>query len=290
MIRIFLLTILLVTLSCDKVQDWGKENFKKKITPETPSERELEKWKERLGMEEAEVKELDDKIHKLVQKTKLAGALSWKIAQGYMKVGNYELGSRYYVQSIQENMENKVEVVAGEVHLFESAIPFFEKALAYKDIPDDLLFETGLAYANASRDRGWDKERREVAVKIFKGLSRMDPADMRYPYELALIYFDSSINDGGIEGLDPQGYNDTEKAMKMMSAIIKKEAYNVPARFARANFNYRLGNLDAAEEEYRTIKTMLEEMKAKGAIQESLEKNTSYINVLKNIKKLSDRK
>ena len=65
----------------------GQENFKKKVTPKTPSEVELEKWKQNLALEEAEIKELEEKIRKMVKKTKSAGVLSWKIAKAYMQVG-----------------------------------------------------------------------------------------------------------------------------------------------------------------------------------------------------------
>jgi len=288
--KYLLLLLLFVFFSCEKLQEMGQENFKKNVTPKTPSEAELEKWKQKLALEEAEIKELDEQIRKMVRKTKEAGVLSWKIAQGYMRVGNYELSSRYYAQAIQQNMDNKVDVVGSEVHFFEGAIPFFEKALLYRELTDDLLFEAGLAYANASRDRGWDKERRDIAVTIFKGLIRKDPADLRYPYELALIYFDSSITDGLIDGVDPSGYNDAEKAMKIMNAIIQKEPNNIPARFARANFLYRGGSPEQATEEYLTIKSKLEAMKKAGAIKENLDKNTSYINVVRNLKKLGATK
>jgi len=288
--KFILLLFVLVFSSCEKLQEMGQENFKKNVTPKTPSEAEIEKWKQNLSLEEAEIKELEEKIRKMVKKTKNAGVLSWKIAKAYMQVGNYELSSRYYAQAIKENTGNNVDVVGSEVHFFEGAIPFFEKALLYRELTDDLLFEAGLAYANASRDRGWDKERREIAVTIFKGLIRRDPADLRYPYELALIYFDSSISDGLIDGVDPSGYNDLDKAMRIMNVIIQKEPNNIPARFARANFLYRGGSVEQATEEYMTIKTKLEAMKKAGAIKENLEKNTSYQNVIRNLKKINTGK
>lgn len=286
---IFILGIIFFS-SCEKLQEMGQENFKKNITPKTPQEADLEKWKQKLALEEAEIKELEEKIRSMVRKSKEAGALSWRIAQGYMKVGNYELSSRYYAQAIQENTGDKVDVIGSEVHFFEGAIPFFEKALLYREVTDDLLFEAGLSYANASRDRGWDKERRNIAVTIFKGLIRKDAADLRYPFELALIYFDSSITDGLIDGVDPAGYNDTEKAMRIMNVIIQKEPNNIPARFARANFLFRGGSPEQAAEEYYTIKTKLEAMKKAGAIKESLDKNVSYINVVRNLQKIGATK
>ncbi|MBK6604375.1 MAG: hypothetical protein IPG24_02600 [Leptospiraceae bacterium] len=46
----------------------GQENFKKNVTPKTPSEAELEKWKQNLALEEAEIKELEEKIRKMVKR------------------------------------------------------------------------------------------------------------------------------------------------------------------------------------------------------------------------------
>lgn len=290
MLMKFILLLIVILSSCEKLQEMGQANFKKNITPKTPEQADLEKWKQRLALEEAEIKDLEEKIRKMVKKTKEAGALSRKIAQGYMRVGDYELSTRYYAHAIKENMDSKVDVIESEVHFFEAAIPFFEKALLYQELSDDLLFEAGLAYANASRDRGWDKERRSIAVSIFKGLIRNDPADLRYPYELALIYFDSSITDGLIDGVDPSGYNDIDKAMRIMNTIIQREPNNIPARFAKANFLYRGGSVEQASEEYLTIKSKLEAMKKAGVIKESLDKNTSYQNVIRNLQKIGSGK
>ena len=146
--KFILLLFIFLFSSCEKLQEMGQENFKKKVTPKTPSEVELEKWKQNLALEEAEIKELEEKIRKMVKKTKSAGVLSWKIAKAYMQVGNYELSSRYYAQAIKENMENKVDVVGSEVHFFEGAIPFFEKALVYRELTDDLLFEAEIGRAH----------------------------------------------------------------------------------------------------------------------------------------------
>ena len=56
----FILLLLVFTFSsCEKLQEMGQENFKKNVTPKTPSEAELEKWKQKLALEEAEIKELD---------------------------------------------------------------------------------------------------------------------------------------------------------------------------------------------------------------------------------------
>ncbi|MCE9501001.1 MAG: hypothetical protein K8R21_10975, partial [Leptospira sp.] len=275
---------------CDRLVEWGKKNARSKILPPPSDEREINHWKEKLNLEEAEIRELETKIRKMVRKTTEAGALSWKIARAYMKVGNYELGSRYYTQALKENQEGKTEVIGAEVHFFESAIPYFEKTSAFRKADEDLLFETGLAFANASRDRGWDRERRETALKIFRGLTRLNPEDTRYPYQIALIYFDSSMNDGLIDGIDPEGYNDQAKAIQIVSQILKKEPRSVPVHFARANFLYRLGRISEAEEEYLGTKSLIEQLKKDGIISEDLAKNQSYRNVLKNLEKITASK
>lgn len=285
--RVLLVSIFFVSIvNCERLSEWGRKNARNKLLVPEPDTKEVEKWKEMLQLEEAEIQELDSKIKKMVQKTGQAGALSWKIARAYMKVANYELGSRHYTQSLKEKGNEKVEVIGAEVHFFESAIPFFEKANLYKKADEDLLFETGLAFANASRDRGWDKERRRIALSIFTNLTRLNPEDMRYPYQIALIYFDSSMNDGKIEGVDPEGYNDQNKAMLILGDILKREPKSVPVKFAKANFLYQLGKTKESELEYKSIKSLLEDFKKNGVITEDLKENQSYKNVLKNLEKL----
>ena len=76
----------------------------------------------------------------------------------------------------------------------------------------------------------------------------------------------------------------------LLAIMMQKEPNNIPARFARANFLYRGGSIEQATEEYMTIKTKLEAMKKAGVIKESLEKNTSYQNVTRNLKKIGTAK
>ena len=261
------------------------------------NEAEIEKWKEKLGIQEAEVIQLDERIRDMVKITKQAGALSWKIAQAYMKVGSYDYSLAYYQKAIEEQNSDQYSTANSrpEWHSFESAIVFFEKALLYKNIDENLLYETGLAYGNASRDRGWDKERRSVAIKIFKGLIKINPDDMRYPYQIALIYFDSSMTDGIVEGVDPEGYNDTDKAMKILFGIVNYHeskgqfGETIPIRFTIANFLFRQGKREESEQQYEKIKSMLEKFKEEGAIT-NLEKNDSYINVIRNLNKIKELK
>ncbi|AOP35299.1 hypothetical protein A0128_16485 [Leptospira tipperaryensis] len=283
-LRVLIVFTLFFFVSCERSKNFGFQNRGDR----PPSVEDLEAWKERLALNEAEIIELEKKISAMVQKTRSAGALSWKIAQGYMKIGDYDMGVKYYNRALKENNEGKkVEIVGAELHFFEPAIPFFEKALLLKPIDQQLLFETALAYANASKDRGWETARRQIAIDLFTHLAIQDPRDSRFPFQLALIYFDSSMPDSSWEGVSA-GFHDQDKALRILDDILKKEFRNVPARFAKANFLYRLGKTDDAKEEYLKIKKTIEELNDAGLVREGLNKNDSYQNVLQNLKKISE--
>lgn len=292
---LFLLMGIFLT-QCEKLDEFGQKRMKERLGGPKVDEREIEIWKEKLGLEEAEIRELDEKIKQMIVKTKKAGALHWKIAKSYLKAGSYEISSEYYQKAVDDQTKNVTDPSNSrpEIHKFESAIPFFEGALRNREIDEELLFETGLAYGNASRDRGWDKERRAIAVNIFRGLMRRNPEDLRYPYELALIYFDSSINDGLVEGVS-EGYNDTTKALKLMQYILEKQessqmiAESVSTRFALGNFNYRIGKIAEAEDHYKRIKQILERFSEEGKIK-NISKNSSYINVMRNLENIENGK
>lgn len=287
------LSILLFFNSCERLEEWGQNRAKERMSGNV-DEKEIEIWKEKLGLQEAEIRALDEKIKEMVSKTKQAGSLSWRIAKAYLKVGNSEISTEYYQKAIDDQIHGVYEPSQSrpELHKFESAIPFFENALKNRTVDEDLLFETGLAYANASRDRGWDKERRSIAIQIFKGLMRRNPEDLRYPYELALIYFDSSVNDGIVEGTS-DGYNDTQKAFQLLNYILERQEKenlfvdSVSTRFALANFHYRLGNVSEAVMHYKKIKSLLENFAEAGKIK-NLAKNPSYINVTRNLQKIQN--
>lgn len=283
--RILILSFcLFVFISCERSKNFGFQNR----VDRPPTVEDLEDWKERLAMEEAEIIELEKKISSMAQKTRSAGVLSWKIAQGYMKIGDYDMGVKFYNRALKENNEEKkIEIVGAELHFFEPAIPYFEKALLLKPVDQQLLFETALAYANASKDRGWETTRRQIAIDLFTHLSIQDPRDSRFPFQLALIYFDSSMADSSWEGVSA-GFHDQDKAFKILDDIIKKESRNVPARFAKANFLYRLGKVDDSKEEYLKVKKTIEDLNDAGLVRGGLEKNDSYQNVLQNLKKIEE--
>lgn len=289
----WILSFLVLLNSCDKLEEFGQKRARERLSGNV-SEKEIEIWKEKLSLQEAEIRALDEKIKEMVSKTKQAGALSWRIAKAYLKVGNSEISTEYYQKAIDDQIQGVYEPSQSrpELHKFETAIPFFENALKNRTVDEELLFETGLAYANASRDRGWDKERRTIAIQIFKGLMRRNPDDLRYPYELALIYFDSSVNDGIVEGIS-DGYNDIQKAFRLLNYILERQEKenllvdSVSTRFALANFYYRIGDVNEAIIHYKKIKSLLESFAEAGKIK-NLSKNPSYINVTRNLEKIQN--
>ena len=282
-----ILLFILLLSGCDKLADMAQKNWNKRHKIQPAATGEIEDWKKKLAITEAELTELEKNLQKMMKKTSEAGSLSWKIARAYMKTGRYELGLRFYNKALEENSGN-AEVIGAEVHFFESAVPYFNKALLAGKFDDQLLFETGLAYANAARDMGWEKNRRDAAIDIFKTLARKNPEDSRYPYQLALVYFDSSMTRSSWGGLDDLVWHEEDRAMRLLDSILIKESKNIPVRFARANFLYRMGKTGDAKAEYMKIKRTIEELKETGVIEGDLEKNQSYRNALSNLEKIGN--
>lgn len=290
--------ILLIThlLGCEKMDEMAKKNWEKKHNRmHSADSKEVERWKESLAINEAELKALDKSIQNMVGRTAQTGALSWKIAQAYMKASNFEMGARYYQRAADElagrdasygsDRSNRSE--GGRMAFWDSSLPYFEKSTVYRKIDKELLFEMGLAYANASRDMGWEPERRKRAVDIFINLSRLDNKDTRFPFQLALIYFDSSVSSGS--WAIQEGYRQMDQAFVLLDEILKLEPENVPTRFAKANFLYQLGKNREAYNEYGRIKSIIEDMDKRGELRDRLRNNRSYQNVLRNLQAIESQ-
>jgi tetratricopeptide (TPR) repeat protein len=289
----FIILISFLSFSCEKLDEMAKRNWEKKHDRmHSADSKEVDKWKESLAINEAELKALDKSIQNMVGRTAQTGALSWRIAQAYMKASNFEMGARYYQRAADEqsgrsgtesgNESNRSG--GGRMAFWDSSLPYFEKSSVYRKINKELLFEMGLAYANASRDMGWEPERRRRAVDIFINLSRLDTKDTRFPFQLALIYFDSSISSG--TWAIQEGYRQIDDAFKLLNEILKVEPENVPTRFAKANFLYQLGKTGEAYNEYIKIKNTIEDIDKRGDLRERLKNNRSYQNVLRNLQEI----
>lgn len=281
----FVLSLVLFLTGCEYLKSLTESRYRKRIGGEPTSEKDIVNWKEKLALEEAEIEEMEKRIRKLVQKSNQSAALSWKIARAYMRAGSADVGVRFYEEALNESIPNAKQG-GFEIHSYESALPFFEKAVQTGKLDKQLLYETAVAYANASKDMGWEPTRRSRAIGLFKQLSKLDKDDTRFPFQLALIYFDSSLKDEAWNGKLANGYEEVDIAFSLLDQILRKEPYNVPTRFAKANFLYQIGKSSLAYEEYTRIKSILEQMKANGNIREPLEENSSYKNVIKNLNTL----
>lgn len=281
----FVLSLVLFLTGCEYLKSLTESRYRKRIGGEPTSEKDIVNWKEKLALEEAEIEEMEKRIRKLVQKSNQSAALSWKIARAYMRAGSADVGVRFYEEALKESIPNAKQG-GFEIHSYESALPFFEKAVQTGKLDKQLLYETAVAYANASKDMGWEPTRRSRAIGLFKQLSKLDKDDTRFPFQLALIYFDSSLKDEAWNGNLANGYEEVDIAFSLLDQILRKEPYNVPTRFAKANFLYQIGKSSLAYEEYTRIKSILEQMKANGNIREPLEENSSYKNVIKNLNTL----
>jgi tetratricopeptide (TPR) repeat protein len=265
---IFLVILSLLFSSCQKLEDLSRESWKNRgIANPNAGEEDIEKWKERLDLKEAEVKEIQKSMIQYINSSKELGGLYWKMGHAYMRLGNAE----------------------SAIHHYETAIQFMEKSLGARKVDKEVLFEMGLAYANASKDRGWNPQYRSKAIDVFRGLMRLDPEDHRFPYQLALIYFDSGMSEEAWGGVVKEGYEDPKIAFKFLDAILLKEPINVPVRFAKANFLYRLGKVDEAKTEYLRIQNVMQTMHKDGKIQGDLESNPSYQNLIRNLKQIETK-
>jgi tetratricopeptide (TPR) repeat protein len=274
-------------LQCDNMDEIAKKNWEKKHDQmHSADSKDVDRWKQSLAINEAELKALDKSIREMVTRTAQSGAISWRIAQAYMKASNFEMGARYYQRALEETTgsETKNSGTGGRMAFWESALPYFDKSLLYRKVDKELLFELGLAYANASKDMGWEPVRRSRAIDTFIALTRYDGKDSRFPYQLSLIYFDSSISSG--TWAIQEGYNDIDKALKLLDEILLVESENVPVRFAKANFLYRLGRTKDSFEEYTRIKYLIEDLDKRGDVKGGLRKNASYQNVLRNLNQI----
>lgn len=286
----YFLTILLAILlivHCDKMDEIAKKNWEKKHDQmHNADSKDVDRWKESLAVNEAELRALDKSIREMVSRTAQSGALSWKIAQAYMKASNFEMGARYYQRALDEATQSDGKNVGsgGRMVFWDSALPYFDKSLLYRKVDKELLFEMGLAYANASKDMGWEPVRRARAVDTFIALTRYDVKDSRFPYQLALIYFDSSISSG--TWAIQEGYHDIDKAFNLLDEIIRVEPENIPVRFAKANFLYRMGRTRDSFNEYNRIKNTIEDLDKRGKVEGGLDNNSSYKNVLQNLEKI----
>lgn len=255
----------------DSIRNWGERSRRNRA--EELREEELRKWERDLNLSRARVLELHRSVHDLVQESGKQGMLSWKIARAYMKDQRFEMAGTYYRGAIEGRLPDPAE--AGP--LFESALPFFREALRRRRINEELLFEAGLCYANASRAMGWEESRWRTAELLFDQMRAIKPDDSRAAYQLALLYGKTPRDD----------LRQRDRAIALLEAIILREEKNLPAHFARAHMLVEKGDLAAALQAYDILRERIETLHGQGVIGGNLRNNPQYQRVQVNIEKLT---
>jgi len=271
--KIVLILLVLNLTSCDRVknfiQNWSFEyRRERKIKI---NEEDLKMWQNQLNVSEKDSKELYELIHKYAQEKKLQGELAWKIGKALLSQGSYELATEYFKQAINQQLNEPEE----KLNLYESALPYFKKALLnYKPLPD-LLYDAGICYGNASRVLGWEEERLKTALFLLERGYAAYPDDIRFAYSLGILY-----------GKIPENLKDVDKAIGFLDYVIKKDLYYLPAYFAKAHINAENGDFQEAFKIYEDITKIIEEMYAKGILKGDLSRNQHYQQALQNMKDL----
>lgn len=247
----------------DSIRNWGEKERRSRAR--ALQEEELKKWERDLALSRGRAQELHKKIHEYVQESNHQGQLARKIARAYMNSNRFEEGLRYYQGALQG------ELPAAQAGQFEAALPYFNLSLQRHYIDSDLLFEAGLCYANAARVLGWEKTRWHTAVVLFEAMQKAEPADMRAPYQLALLY-------GKTPHPELRNY---DRARGYLQLILGKEEFNIPAHFTLAHLEVETGNWREGLRLYGVIQEKLAELSAKGVIG-NVKKNQQYLQAEKN--------
>lgn len=254
----------------DTVRNWGERSRRNRA--KELREEELKKWERDLNLSRARTLELHKTVHEIVQESNRQGMLAWKIARAYMADQRFEMAAQYYQGAAGGDLPDP----RAESALFESALPFYREALRRRKLNEELLFETGLCYANASRALGWEPERWRTAVFMFEQMRAVKPEDSRADYQLALLYGKTTN----------ENLRNRERAIELLTDLIRREEHNLPAHFARAHIMTEKGDLAGALQAYNQLREQMEVLHEKGVIGGNLKNNPQYRRLSVNIEKL----
>lgn len=258
--------------NCDQfkhtIQNWSFEHRTERRVK--INEEDLKRWQSQLNVSEEDAKKIYEHIYNFAEKKKLQGELSWKIGKALLEQGSYELATEYF----KESFEGKISNIE-ESKIYESALPFFQKALLnYKPLPD-LLYDAGICYGNASRVLGWEDDRLKTALFILERGYSTYPDDIRFAYSLGILY-----------GKIPEKYRDIDKSIFYLDAVIKKDRYHITAYFAKGNILSENAKFQEAFYVYEEITKVIEEMYNKNFLKGNPTKNPQYQRAIDNMKEL----
>lgn len=271
---------LFLVSSCDigdGLRNWGSRHREKRT--QQISATELEMWKRDLALSEEKALEMHENMQALVSERKLQGQLSWKIGKALMAESRFEAAADYYKAAVNgelpEGESHSGQVAKAESAIFEEALPHFKRALKLHVIDPELLFDAGLCYANASRTMGWEEDRFRTALFLLERGLTLKPSDGRFLYQLALLY-----------GKTENRYRDTDRALELLDALLKREDANIPARFARANILAETGDLQGAFDENLRITEKVKQLFESNKVRGDYRQNSQFRSAEHNMEQL----
>lgn len=270
---VMILALTSFTAGCDlsdTIRNWGVRHRQSRT--EEIDQRELERLRTDFKLSEEKARQLHKNIQELVQEKALHGQISYKIAKALMNDGRFDAADPYFRGAIEGKLPDAVSSASVQL---EEARQFYDRALRNQKPNPELLFDAGLCYANASRAFGWESNRLDTAVFLFRAVAELKPDDHRPKYQLALIY-----------GKGPDTHRNTELAVELLDEILLKEDQNIPVRFAKANILTEAGNAQAAADEYRNIQMVIEDLYKKKVLRGNINQNRQYKQAKENEEKL----
>ncbi len=270
-------TILLLLTSCgvmDSLRNWGERQRMRR--QKDLRESDLRQWETDLKLSRERVEELNEKINEMVQESDRIGQLSWRIGKAYLDAGRFEEAIPHYSAALENSIAKGDRFYGQRISTYDNALPYFNEALKrYKHSPD-LLFEAGLAYANASHELGWEANRWHMAIFLFDAMRQTYPSDIRPLFQLALLYGKTT---------NPE-LKDVSRAIAYLRESLRIQENDVPARFALAGLLVESGDLTSARNEYVSLVSRIEQMHSAGILKGSKEKNIKYLQAKSNLEKL----
>jgi len=210
--NIYFFTLILVILpffifcGCQEIMDKYKlERTKKNHLPE----KEKDELQKKLESWENDLEELEDEFKEKLMLVSKMGQLSKKLALGYTRMGRYELAAQEYHKAIQLEAG-----VSSKQKIYKKAIKYYKKTFLYGRVDDDLLYQAGLIYSNASMAMAWEEKSLTAAMMIFNGLLKINPKNPRVLFQRAMLFY--------------HAYGMPERAIKDLKKLIKITPDEVP--------------------------------------------------------------
>lgn len=274
--RLLLILAIAALPSCERLGDSIRSLGERNRQPiEKPDPAEIERLERDLRLSRERALDLQARINELAGEQRLQGRLAWQLARAHMQRARYDLAAQQMIAAAQGA---PAEGATDPGISFEQALPLFREALRQHSVDPELLFEAGLAFANASRAMGWEKNRFDTAVFLFERMAALKEEDSRPRYQLALLLGKTN---------DPSR-RDASRAIALLRDVVLREDANIPARFALAHLLVEAGELDAARNEYHAILEQLSELKRRGAIGGDLEDVPNYRQAKENLEALEE--